>query len=206
VAPRNRGERQIVRAVAWGAAWDATGVCVNSRRVIAIVAGNRLGYVPVSSLQHEIKKKQPFDNPEQEATLSIMRTADQLHIRFTRLFRRYGVTGQQFNILRILRGEGAPLPILEIASRMITVVPGITGLIDRLEAAGLVLRKRCDEDRRVVYVSITDKALSLLDEIEEPLNQEHQRLLGHLNSEELTKLNQLLAKVRAPLLGADEEE
>jgi DNA-binding MarR family transcriptional regulator len=115
------------------------------------------------------------------------------------------VTGQQYNILRILRGDGAPLPILEIASRMITVVPGITGLIDRLETAGLVQRKRCDEDRRVVYVSITDKALSLLDEIEEPLNQEHQRLLGHLNAEELAKLNQLLAKVRAPMAGADEE-
>jgi DNA-binding MarR family transcriptional regulator len=164
-----------------------------------------LGYARVSSLQHELKKKQPFDSPEQEATLSIMRTADQLHIRFTRLFRRYGVTGQQYNILRILRGDGAPLPILEIASRMITVVPGITGLIDRLETAGLVQRKRCDEDRRVVYVSITDKALSLLDEIEEPLNQEHQRLLGHLNAEELAKLNQLLAKVRAPMAGTDEE-
>jgi MarR family transcriptional regulator, 2-MHQ and catechol-resistance regulon repressor len=192
-------------SVAWGVAWGATGTCLNSKCVIAFVTGNRLGYARVSSLQHELKKKQPFDSPEQEATLSIMRTADQLHIRFTRLFRRYGVTGQQYNILRILRGDGAPLPILEIASRMITVVPGITGLIDRLETAGLVQRKRCDEDRRVVYVSITDKALSLLDEIEEPLNQEHQRLLGHLNPEELSKLNQLLAKVRAPMAGADEE-
>ena len=73
-----------------------------------------------------------------------MRTSDQLQIRFARLFREYGLTPSQYNILRILRGEGKPLPILEIASRTITVVPGITGLIDRLEQAGFVNRLRCE--------------------------------------------------------------
>ena len=85
-------------------------------------------------LQHELKKKRPFDSPEQEAALNLLRTNDQLQIRFARLFREHGLTTSQYNVLRILRGEGKPLPILEIASRMITVVPGITGLIDRLEA------------------------------------------------------------------------
>src|SRR5688572_30165368 len=116
----------------------------------------------MTSLQQELKKKRPFELPEQEALLNLLRTADQLQIRFARLFRRFGLTPQQYNILRILRGEGRPLPILEIASRMITVVPGITGLIDRLETAGLVCRKRCDEDRRVVYVCISEKAVNLL--------------------------------------------
>src|SRR6187431_687266 len=110
------------------------------------------------TLDREIKKKRPFDLPEQEAMLNILRTADQLQIRFARLFRRFGLTPQQYNVIRILRGEGRPLPILEIASRMITVVPGITGLIDRLESAELVERKRCSEDRRVIYVAITPKA------------------------------------------------
>src|SRR4029078_3938966 len=108
----------------------------------------------MSSLQQEIKKKEPFELPEQEAMLNILRTADQLQIRFVRLFRKFGLTPQQYNILRILRGEGRPLPILEIGARMITGGPGITGLIDRLEAAGLVERKRCDQDRRVIYVAI----------------------------------------------------
>src|SRR5688572_15881070 len=112
----------------------------------------------MTSLQQEIKKKTPFDLPEQEAMLNLLRTADQLQIRFARLFRRFGLTPQQYNILRILRGEEKPLPILEIAARMITVVPGITGLIDRLEAAELVSRQRCREDRRVIYVTITPKA------------------------------------------------
>jgi DNA-binding MarR family transcriptional regulator len=150
------------------------------------------------ALQQELKKKKPFDLPEQEALLNIIRTSDQLQIRFARLFRKFGLTPQQYNILRILRGEGAPLPILEVASRMVTVVPGITGLIDRLEAAELVLRKRCSEDRRIVYVTLSDKALDLLTKIDQPLMQLHQAVLGHLSRGELEQLNHLLAKARTP--------
>jgi DNA-binding MarR family transcriptional regulator len=150
----------------------------------------------MTGLQQEIKKKTPFDLPEQEAMLNLLRTADQLQIRFARLFRRYGLTPQQYNILRILRGEEHPLPILEIAARMITVVPGITGLIDRLEAAELVARKRCSEDRRVIYVAITPKALALLKQIDEPLLNLHRSVLGHLSGDELSALTRLLEKAR----------
>src|SRR5437016_6992545 len=111
-------------------------------------------------LQHELKKKRPFESPEQEAALSILRTSDQLQIRFARLLRQYGLTPSQYNVLRILRGEGKPLPILEIASRTIAVVPGITGLIDRLEQAAFVNRLRCDKDRRISYVGLPDPALA----------------------------------------------
>jgi DNA-binding MarR family transcriptional regulator len=159
----------------------------------------------MTSLQQELKKKRPFEVPEQEALLNLLRTADQLQIRFARLFRRFGLTPQQYNILRILRGEGQPLPILEIASRMITVVPGITGLIDRLETAGLVCRKRCDNDRRVVYVCISDKAVSLLGQIGEPLLKLHRALLGHLEAHELAALNQLLERAREPLVAEPAE-
>lgn len=155
-------------------------------------------------LQKELKKKRPFELPEQEALLNLLRTADQLQIHFVRLFRQFGLTPQQYNILRILRGEGQPLPILEIASRMITVVPGITGLVDRLEVAELVERKRCDNDRRVVYVFLTDKASGLLAQIDQPLLDLHKRLLGHLSQPELQSLSELLAKARAPL-GKKEE-
>ncbi len=91
-----------------------------------------------SRLQRELKKRRPFESLEQKASLNLLRTNDQLQIRFARLFREFGLTPSQYNVLRILRGEGQPLPILEIASRTITVVPGITGLIDRLEEAGFV--------------------------------------------------------------------
>src|SRR5215467_6065953 len=101
-------------------------------------------------LQHELKKKRPFESLEEEAALNVVRTSDQLQIRFVRLLREFGLTSPtQYNILRILRGEGKPLPILEIASRTITVVPGITGLIDRLEQTGFLNRLRSANDRRI---------------------------------------------------------
>ncbi len=150
-------------------------------------------------LQHELKKKQPFAIPSQAEALGLMRTNDQLQIRFARLFRQYGLTPSQYNVLRILRGEGAPLPILEIAERTVTVVPGITGLIDRLEAAGLVKRARSADDRRVVYVALTDKATKTLAKMDRPLVDLHEQLMGHLSSAEMHELVRLLDKVRAGL-------
>src|SRR2546421_2041379 len=111
----------------------------------------------MSRLQREVKKKRPFQSLEQEAALNLARTDDQVQIRFARLFRDFALTPSQYNILRILRGEGKPLPILEIANRTITVVPGITGLIDRLEKAGFVNRVRCENDRRVIFVALSEK-------------------------------------------------
>ena len=156
-------------------------------------------------LQHELKKKRPFESPEEEAALNIVRTSDQLQIRLARLLREYGLTSPtQYNILRILRGEGKPLPILEIASRTITVVPGITGLIDRLEQAGFVNRLRCEKDRRIIYVALTDQAIQTLALLDEPLAALHRTLLGHLSPDELKDLVRLLEKARAPWAAADD--
>jgi DNA-binding MarR family transcriptional regulator len=157
-----------------------------------------------AKLQHELKKKRPFDSLEQEAALNVVRSSDQLQIRFARLLREHGLTPSQYNILRILRGEGKPLPILEIASRTITVVPGITGLIDRLEQAGFVNRLRCEKDRRVIYVALTDLGLEALAALDEPLGALHKKLLGHLSQAELKELIRLLEKVREPLAGLDD--
>src|SRR5216684_4603264 len=155
-------------------------------------------------LQHELKKKRPFESPQEEALLSVMRTSDQLQLRSARLLREHGLTPSQYNILRILRGEGKPLPILEIASRTIAVVPGITGLIDRLEQAGFVNRLRCEKDRRMIYVALTDHAMTTLAALDEPLDQLHDKLLGHLSQAELKELIGLLEKVREPLAGTDD--
>jgi DNA-binding MarR family transcriptional regulator len=141
-----------------------------------------------------------FTSATQEAALNVVRTNDQLQIHFTRLFRDYGLTPSQYNILRILRGEGKPLPILEIASRTVTVVPGITGLIDRLEQAGFVERERSEKDRRVIFVAITDKGAKTLAELDKPVLDLHEQLMGHLSQAELKELNRLLEKVRERLL------
>jgi DNA-binding MarR family transcriptional regulator len=129
--------------------------------------------------------------------LNILRTNDQFQNRFGRLFREYSLTSSQYNVLRILRGEGKPMPCLEVADRLIQVVPAITGLIDRLEKQDLVRRERCTEDRRVIYIEITQKALDLLDEMDEPVRQLHKHLIGHLNRSELRELSRLLEKARA---------
>jgi DNA-binding MarR family transcriptional regulator len=158
------------------------------------------------SLQRELKKKGPFESLEQEAMLNIVRTNDQYQIRFARLFRPYELTPSQYNILRILRGEGAPLPILEIADRMVTVVPGITGLIDRLEKSAFVARKRCAKDRRVIYAALTDKGRKTLADLDKPLQELHRKLIGHLSKAELKQLVRLLEKARAPLSASEPTE
>jgi DNA-binding MarR family transcriptional regulator len=150
-------------------------------------------------LQQEVKKRQPFASLEQEAALNLVRTSDHLQICFTRLFREHELTPAQYNILRILRGEGQPLPVLEIAERMITVVPGITGLIDRLERAQFVERRRCAEDRRIIYVALRDKAETLLARLDRPVLELHKQLMGHLSQSELRELIRLLEKTREKL-------
>jgi len=158
----------------------------------------------VSTLQQELKKKRPFDVLEEEASLNILRTNDQIQIRLSRLFREHELTSSQYNVLRILRGEGKPLPILEIASRTITVVPGITGLIDRLEQAGLVTRKRCSEDRRVIFVELTALGGEAVARLDQPVKDLQQQVMGGLSAPELRELNRLLEKLRAGMAAAAE--
>ncbi len=153
--------------------------------------------MPPAGLQHELKKRRPFESPEQEAILNLLRTNDQFDNRFGRLFREHGLTSSQYNVLRILRGEGKPLPCLEIAERMIQVVPAMTGLLDRLEQQELIRRRRSTEDRRVIYVELTDKAAALLRTLDEPVSKLHHKLVGHLTKAELKELSRLLEKARA---------
>jgi DNA-binding MarR family transcriptional regulator len=151
-----------------------------------------------SRLGQELKKRGPFASAEQEAILNLMRTHDRIQFQFARLFRSHGLTPSQYNVLRILRGEGGPLPCLEIADRMVAAVPGITGLIDRLEALGLVARDRSTEDRRVVYVTITREGLARIGKLDRPLADLEARLLGHLDRTEVAELSRLLEKAREP--------
>jgi DNA-binding MarR family transcriptional regulator len=154
-------------------------------------------------LQHELKKKRPFASRDQEVLLNILRTNDQLQIRLERLFRQFGLTPSQYNVLRILRGEGQPLPITEIGARTITLVPGMTGLIDRLERAGMVRRDRSPQDRRVIYVEITPKALEILAKLDEPLMELHSQMVGGLSESEKRDIVRLMEKLRSSLADHD---
>ena len=158
---------------------------------------------PLDSLAAEIKKRHSFDCPAQEAYLNLMRTHSVLLGPMELLFKQHGISAAKYNILRILRGSTSTgecgrhgLPSLEIADRLITRVPDITRLVDGLEADGLVTRTRCTDDRRVVYVGITDDGMSLLQRLDDPLMNLHQHTLAHLDESELAELNRLLVKAR----------
>ena len=151
------------------------------------------------SLQQELGKKKPFESHEKEAMLNIVRTSDQFQNRFGKLFRSFGLTGSQHNVLRILRGEGRPMRCDEIRQRMIQVVPAMTGLLDRLEKEGFVTRTRCEKDGRVIYVDLTTKAKTVIQKIDGPLTNLYQQCLGHLSQTELKQLSALLEKARQSL-------
>jgi DNA-binding MarR family transcriptional regulator len=121
-------------------------------------------------LREEIRQSKPFDSPAQEAILALYRTSDMLRRRFTQIVEPHGISLQQYNVLRILRGAGKTgTPTLDIADRMIEMTPGVTRLLDKLEAKRLVRRERCPEDRRQVLCWTTESGLRLLAELDKPL-------------------------------------
>jgi DNA-binding MarR family transcriptional regulator len=152
----------------------------------------------LGQLAREIRQTKPFRSLQQEGTVSLLRTADLLRRSLTRAIEPFGITPQQYNVLRILRGAGdSGLPTLEIAARMIEHAPGITRLMDRLEAKGLVRRERCSRDRRQVLCRIAAPGLQLLARLDGPLRDAEQAFLRPLQREPLRRLIALLDSVRS---------
>jgi DNA-binding MarR family transcriptional regulator len=140
-----------------------------------------------------------FDSLEQEAFLGLWRTYDRLRAVEEELFARHGLTPQQYNALRLLRGEyPGKLRTLDLAGRLVSRAPDITRLLDRLEQRGLVERDRPADNRRVVHIGITEAGVALLRELREPLRRCHARQLGHLSRKELADLIALLRAARGP--------
>jgi DNA-binding MarR family transcriptional regulator len=152
--------------------------------------------MPSASLRQQLKKKGPFDSLEQEAMLSILRTSDLLENRLARLLRQYDLTPSQYNAMRIMRGEGEPMPCLEVAGRMIQVAPAITRVVDQLVGRGLVDKQQSSEDGRVFLVELTASGTRLLTKLDEPIQSLHQALLGHVSKSDLKTLNGILETAR----------
>jgi len=148
-------------------------------------------------LQAELKQNVPFTSREQEAYLSLLRTADALQSRVEAKLKEFGLTGTQYNALRILRGSGPDgIPCSDLAERMITRDPDVTRLLDRLQKRGLVERSRGKQDRRVIYGKITAAGLNLLREIDSPLRKFSREILRHVSQANLKLLIDLLEQVR----------
>ncbi len=163
-----------------------------------------------TDLQQEIGKRMPFDAPEEEAFLNLLRTCSIFTTQTTRFFREYGLTEAQYNALRILRGHagsgpgsasgagqnGGGVPSQTIGEQLVAQVPDVTRLVDRLVEAGLAERVRTASDRRLVIVRITGRGLELLARIDRPLLELHRRQLGHMTRKDLAELNRLLVVAR----------
>ena len=146
-----------------------------------------------------------FRSRGHEAVVALLRTADDVRRYYGEVLREEGVTLQQYNVLRILRRAGRQgLPTLDIAHRMVERTPGVTRIVDRLEAKGWVKRTRGKKDRRQVFCALTPRGAELLDRLEEPILEAERQLLCGLEDREVTPLVDLLDSLRAALpLGQD---
>ena len=140
----------------------------------------------------------PFKSVEEEALLNIARTAALLEHAGSEALKPFDLTITQYNVLRILRGAGETgLCRNEVGERLITRVPDVTRLLDRMEVAGLITRRRGGDDRRFVSTLITEKGLKLLEKIDAELPGMHRRQIGHLSEKRLRDLIEILEEVRS---------
>ena len=149
------------------------------------------------TLRDEIKQTKPFSSLQQEAQLNIVRTGAMMMDEIEQFLKPYGVTATQYNVLRILRGsEPDGLCRNELRDRMLTRMPDVTRLLDRMEEAGLVARTREDEDRRMVRSRITPDGLKLLAAVDGETLEEHRRRFEKLDDDQMRTLIDLLTLVR----------
>lgn len=154
----------------------------------------------VTPLHVELQQSRPWDLLEEEAHVSIARTAALLERAIAQLLKPYGITPTQYNVLRILRGAGAAgLCRNEVGVRLVTPVPDVTRLLDRMADMKLIARQRSDEDRRLVRTYLTAKGLALVNELDGILRLSHTKRLVHLSHEKLAALVETLAEIRANL-------
>ena len=156
-----------------------------------------------SPLQRELRQRRPFRSPGHELVVGLLRTADVVRRFLGKVLETYDVTPQQYNVLRILRGAGEEgLPTLAIGERMIEEAPGVTRLIDRLEAKGLVRRQRCPQDRRQVLCWLTDAGRELVERIDRPMDKADDQAVAMLPIDDQKTLIRLMNEIRAGLTGS----
>ena len=146
------------------------------------------------SLENELQQK--FRNEPQKAILNILYTSYFIQDRMNTLFKEYDITRQQYNVLRILRGQHpGHASVNLIRERMLDKMSDASRIVERLRLKGMVVRKGAEKDKRAVEVTITESGLQLLREMEQPV-EEFDSLLRNLSQDETRQLNTLLDKVR----------
>jgi DNA-binding MarR family transcriptional regulator len=149
------------------------------------------------SLENDIKQSN-FKSPYSKAIVNIIYTNNWLQSLQVEIFKPFDLTLQQYNVLRILRGQyPQPITVIAIIERMLDKMSNASRLVDKLLAKDLVVRKLCPNDRRAVDVIITEKGMNLLSEIDELQDKWEDKLHG-LTEAEALQLSDLLDKMRQP--------
>lgn len=173
-------------------------VLTNSPRLIKIAPMEK-------SLEADRGGAIPFDSLPQKVFLHLWKTYDILRGIEGECLANFGVSAQQYNVLRILKASHPEaVPTMELSRLMISKAPDITRMLDRLESRILVNRTRPRDNRRVVEVAITTSGLNLLSEMHEAIVRMNQRQVGHLKKNEMDGLIELLKTLREPHEGAGE--
>lgn len=160
---------------------------------------NTYSFCMTSDLKSEIRQTKPFPSRQEEAALNLRRTDAVLGEAFDRLLAPFGISATQYNVLRILRGAGADgLCRNEIRDRLVSRMPDVTRLLDRMEEGGLITRSRSATDRRMVFTLLTHRGRELVDALDAPVASSHATQLGHLSDEQLQTLIALLELARRP--------
>jgi DNA-binding MarR family transcriptional regulator len=147
-----------------------------------------------TALHEELKQTRPYLDIEEEAHVAIARTAALLDRAIAQMLRPHGLTPTQYNVLRILRGAGSEgLCRHELGDRLVTPVPDVTRLLDRMEELELIARQRSASDRRLVGTFITPKGLALVGQLDNDVREWHRRRLAHLAPDRLHALVDTLA-------------
>ncbi len=150
----------------------------------------------MASIEEEIKQQKKFANEYEKAIVNILFTSGWLYNANATLLKRYDITPEQYNVLRILRGASpSPLMLGDISSRMLDKASNATRLVEKLRLKTLVERELCPNNRRQVDIVITKKGLSLLAKIDKEENLRN-NLLKNITKAEAAELNRLLDKAR----------
>jgi DNA-binding MarR family transcriptional regulator len=197
--PRETRQRQEPRPARLVRGGNRTPQCLVKRNLFERAKAASLAGMKVASRSPGGRGSKAFDSLEQEAYLQLWRTYDRLREIDETVFHARDITAQQYNALRVLRSvRPEALSTSTLGARLVSRAPDMTRLLDRLEAQGFVKRRRSDENRRVVCVSITAAGVALIDELAVDVRRCGRRQLGHLGREALEKLIALLQKARQP--------
>ncbi|MBI1290991.1 MarR family transcriptional regulator [bacterium] len=158
-----------------------------------------------ADIANQIKQARGFRSVPEKAFVSLIKTNDMVVAAEESVFRQAGITFTQYNVLRILRGSHPDgLPVMEVGSRMLSRVPDVTRLLNRMERNGLIERHRGKVDRRSIIVRLSAKGMDSVNGLDPVVSEMQRRLFDGLSDDELDAFCRVLEKLRENAMGLEE--